>query len=345
MENIINYSIEQLENIVLGYGESKFRAKQLFEWLHKKNVWHYDEMSNLSKPLREKLKVDWPLPQMKIIEKYESQIDGTIKYLFELSDSHIIESVLMRYKHGNSICISSQVGCRMGCKFCASTLDGLARNLEVSEMLGQIYFVSKDIGERISNVVIMGSGEPLEYLDTTKQFIRQINHEKGYQIGQRHIAISTCGLVPAIKALADEKFQVTLAISLHAGTDEKRQTIMPIARKYSIEELLDACRYYIQQTGRRITFEYALIQGENDTKEDAMQLVKLLKGMLCHVNLIPVNPVKEREYKASLSQSVENFADVLQSNHIETTVRRRLGQDIDAACGQLRRRYLENRGD
>ena len=345
MDNIINKSLEELESIILSCGESKFRAKQIFEWLHQKGVWSYDEMTNLSKGLREKLMRDWPIPTMRIIEKYESQMDGTIKYLFELSDSHIIESVLMRYKHGNSICISSQVGCRMGCKFCASTIDGLARNLEVSEMLGQIYFVSQDINERISNVVIMGSGEPLEHLEITRKFIEQINHEKGYHIGQRHLTISTCGIVPAMKALADEKLQVTLAISLHAGTDEKRKAIMPIANKYTIEQLLEACRYYIEKTGRRVTFEYALIQGENDSKEDAMQLVKLLRGMLCHVNLIPVNPVKERNYTASLKESVENFAYVLQSNHIETTVRRRLGQDIDAACGQLRRRYLENRGD
>lgn len=345
MEHIMNKSLEELEAIVLGYGQSKFRAKQLFEWFHAKVVWNYDEMRNLPISFREQLKQDWPIKSMKILEKYESQIDGTIKYLFELSDSHIIESVLMRYKHGNSICISSQVGCRMGCKFCASTLDGLARNLDVSEMLGQIYFVSKDIGERISNVVIMGSGEPLERLELTTQFIRMINDEKGHNIGQRHITVSTCGLVPAIRQLADENFQITLAISLHAGTDDKRKQIMPVANKYSIEELLDACQYYIDKTGRRITFEYALIHGQNDTKEDAMSLVKLLKGMLCHVNLIPVNPVKERDYVGSLSASVENFAKVLQSYHIETTVRRRLGRDIDAACGQLRRRYLEKRGE
>ncbi|MDA3733107.1 23S rRNA (adenine(2503)-C(2))-methyltransferase RlmN [Niameybacter massiliensis] len=345
MNDIISMNLTELELLMQEMKQGKFRAKQLFDWLHNKMVWNYDEMSNLPATLRNELKEKFPLTSIKILEKYESQIDGTIKYLFELSDSHIIESVLMRYKHGNSICISSQVGCRMGCKFCASTLEGLVRNLKVSEMLGQIYQAQLDTGERISNIVIMGSGEPLEYMDITTKFVELINHELGQNIGQRHITVSTCGLVPKIYELADRGFQITLAISLHATTDEKRREVMPIAKKYSIAEILEACKYYIDQTGRRITFEYSLIQGENDSVEDAMRLAKLLKGMLAHVNLIPVNPIEERGYKAATNHSIEDFADVLKSNHIETTVRRTLGQDIDAACGQLRRRYLQKRGE
>lgn len=345
MSDIISKNLEELEALVAEYKQSKFRAKQLFEWMHSKMEWDYDKMSNLPADFREKLKEDWPLNNMKIIEKYESQIDGTIKYLFELEDSHIIESVLMRYKHGNSICISSQVGCKMGCKFCASTLEGLVRNLKISEMLGQIYFVSKDIGERISNIVIMGSGEPLEYLDITTGFVHMINHPKGQNIGQRHITVSTCGLVPRIYELADMDMQITLAISLHATTDEKRKQTMPIAYKYTIKEILQACKYYTEKTGRRITFEYALIAGKNDTKEDALELASLLRGSLCHVNLIPVNKIEERDFESSTQESVESFAKLLKSYHIETTVRRKLGSDIDAACGQLRRRYLKKRGE
>ena len=345
MNDIISMNLIELEEVMRELGQSKFRAKQLFDWLHNKLVWNYDEMSNLPGALREKLKEAYPLTQMRIIEKYTSQIDGTIKYLFELSDSHIIESVLMRYKHGNSICISSQVGCRMGCKFCASTLEGLIRNLKVSEMLGQIYKVEQDTGERISNIVMMGSGEPLEHLDITTKFIELINHELGQNIGQRHITVSTCGLVPSIYTLADKGFQITLAISLHATTDEKRKMIMPVAHRYTIEEILEACRYYIQKTGRRITFEYSLIRGGNDTIEDATRLAKLLKGMLAHVNLIPINPIEERSYEAATHDSVEEFTRVLKSYNIEATLRRTLGTDIDAACGQLRRRYLQKRGE
>lgn len=345
MIDILGMNLNELEVVMQELKQGKFRAKQLFNWFHEKMVWDYDEMSNLPIALREELKVKYPLTSIKILEKYESKIDDTIKYLFELSDSHIIESVLMRYKHGNSICISSQVGCRMGCKFCASTLEGLIRNLKVSEMLGQIYKVQQDTGERISNIVIMGSGEPLEYIDITTKFVELINHEAGQNIGQRHITVSTCGLVPKIYELADKGFQITLAISLHATTDEKRRQVMPVAKKYSIAEILEACNYYIEKTGRRITFEYSLIQGENDSVEDATRLAKLLKGMLAHVNLIPVNPIEERQFKAATNHSIEDFANVLKSYHIETTVRRTLGSDIDAACGQLRRRYLQKRGE
>lgn len=345
MYDIVSKNLQELEEVVGALGQGKFRAKQLFEWLHGKMVWNYDEMTNLPTNFREQLKKEWPIQQVKIREKYQSNIDGTIKYLFELSDSHIIESVLMRYKHGNSICISSQVGCHMGCKFCASTIDGLVRNLTPGEMLGQIYMAMKDTGERISNIVVMGSGEPLEKVDITLRFVELINAEKGQNIGQRHITVSTCGLVPQMYQLADAGLQITLALSLHATTDEKRQAIMPVANKYRIEEVLQACNYYANQTGRRVTFEYALIEGQNDSEEDAKQLGNLLKGMLCHVNLIPVNPIEERTYKATTMRNAEAFVKTLKTYHIEATIRRKLGQDIDAACGQLRRRYLEKRGE
>ncbi|MHC1750410.1 MAG: 23S rRNA (adenine(2503)-C(2))-methyltransferase RlmN [Cellulosilyticaceae bacterium] len=345
MNDIISMNLEALESVITSYGQGKFRAKQLFDWFHEKAIWDYDQMNNLPKPMREKLALDYPLNNMKIVQKYVSKIDGTIKYLFELDDSHIIESVLMRYKHGNSICISSQVGCRMGCKFCASTLDGLVRNLKVSEMLGQVYKVAQDIGERISNIVIMGSGEPLEQLEITRRFLELINDEKGHNIGQRHITVSTCGIVPNIYALAEENLQITLALSLHATTDEKRKSIMPIAYKYNLEETLKACKYYGDHTGRRVTFEYALIAGQNDTVEEAKQLAKLLKGMLSHVNLIPVNPIEERDFASSSNENVEKFVSTLKQYNVEATVRRKLGADIDAACGQLRRRYMKKRGE
>ncbi len=345
MNEILNRTIEELQEIVIDYGESKFRAKQLFEWYHKKMVWNYDEMTNLPIKLRTCLKQDYPIKPLTIMEKLTSQIDGTIKYLFELSDSHIIEGVLMRYNHGNSVCISSQVGCHMGCKFCASTIEGCVRTLLPAEMLGQIYAIQNDTKERIANVVIMGSGEPLEELDVTLRFIDLINHPQGQNIGQRHITISTCGLVPLMRRLADETLQVNLALSLHAATDEKRSRIMPINHKYCIQEVLNACRYFIEKTNRRVTFEYALIEGENDKEEDARQLAELIKGMLCHVNLIPVNAIDERDYKSSKTSSIGKFIRILEQYGIPTTLRRTLGSDINAACGQLRRRYLKKRGE
>ncbi len=345
MNEIVSLDLKELEAVILSYGESKFRAKQLFEWFHKKMVWDYNEMSNLPLKLREKLASDYPIMPLRIVEKLTSQIDGTIKYLFELGDSHIIESVFMRYKHGNSVCISSQVGCRMGCKFCASTIEGRVRNLLPSEMLGQIYAIQKDTDERVSNIVIMGSGEPLEELDVTLKFLSLINDPMGQNIGGRHITVSTCGLVPQMRRLADEKLQINLALSLHATTDEKRKAIMPIANKYSIAELMDACQYFIKQTNRRITFEYSLIEGENDNEEDAHRLGKLLKGMLCHVNLIPVNKIEERNYKSSQTSRIERFIHILEQYGVPTTLRRTLGADIEAACGQLRRRYIKKRGE
>ncbi|PHV71804.1 23S rRNA (adenine(2503)-C(2))-methyltransferase RlmN [Sporanaerobium hydrogeniformans] len=343
--DIASKSIEELQELMKGYGQGGFRGKQLFEWLHQKMVRSYDEMTNLPLTLREQLARDFPIRSMKIVKKYESKLDGTIKYLFECEDSHIIESVLMRYKHGNSVCISSQVGCRMGCKFCASTLEGLVRNLTPSEMVSQIYLIEQDIKERVSNIVVMGSGEPLEHFELTKRFVELINSPQGQNIGQRHITVSTCGLVPRIKELAESLPQVTLAISLHAPTDEGRRRIMPIAYQYSIQELMDACAYYVEKTGRRITFEYALIYGENDSEEEARILGKLLKGLLCHVNLIPVNKIEERDYKESSVSHIQRFVKVLEEYHIPATVRRKLGSDIDAACGQLRRRYIKKRGE
>ncbi len=345
MNEILDLNVKELETVVLDMGESKFRAKQLFEWFHNKKVWNYDDMTNLSVSLRNKLKQTWPIMPLEIVEKLESKLDGTIKYLFRLPDSHIIESVFMKYNHGNSVCISSQVGCNMGCKFCASTVDGKVRGLTPSEMLGQIYAIENDTNEKVSNIVIMGSGEPLEKLDITLKFIELINSKNGLNIGARHITISTCGLVPQIRELADKELQVNLAISLHATTNQKRQSIMPIANRYSIEELLDACRYFIDKTKRRITFEYALIQGENDSKEDALALANLLKGMLCHVNLIPVNKIDERDYHASKEDNINAFIKVLEQNKVIATRRRTLGSDIDAACGQLRRRYMKKRGE
>ena len=345
VNQILNYTIEELDEVVKECKESKFRAKQLFEWFHKKRVCNYDEMLNLPIKFRENLKNKYPIEPIVMLEKYTSNIDGTIKYLFELNDSHIIESVLMRYKHGNSVCISSQVGCRMGCTFCASTVEGRVRNLMASEMLAQVYAIGEDTGERITNIVVMGSGEPLEELSTTLRFIELINHEAGQNIGQRHITISTCGLVPEIKLLADKKLQINLAISLHAATDDKRKAIMPITRKYGIEELLNACRYFTDMTGRRITFEYALISEENDFADDAKRLGELLKGMLCHVNLIPVNKIEERKYTSSPEKRIDKFKIILEGYGVTTTLRRTLGADIEAACGQLRRRYLKKRGE
>lgn len=345
MNKILNLNIKELQELVVEMGESKFRGKQLFEWFHQKLVWNYDEMTNLPVKFREKLKEAYPIKPLRIVEKLESKMDGTIKYLFELHDSHIIESVFMRYKHGNSVCISSQVGCRMGCKFCASTLEGKVRDLMPCEMLGQIYAITKDTNERVSNIVIMGSGEPLEELDLTLRFVSLINDPSGQNIGSRHITVSTCGLVPQIKRLADERLQINLALSLHATTDEKRKAIMPIAYQYTIDEVLKACQYFIDQTGRRVTFEYALIEGQNDGEEDARALGKLLKGMLCHVNLIPVNKIEERNFKSSGASSVEHFIHILEQYGIPTTRRRTLGSDIDAACGQLRRRYIKKRGE
>jgi 23S rRNA (adenine2503-C2)-methyltransferase len=268
-----------------------------------------------------------------------SQLDGTRKYLFLLDDGNVIESVLMRYKHGNSVCISSQVGCRMGCRFCASTIDGLVRGLTPAEMLDQIYRIGKDIGERISNVVVMGTGEPLDNFSNLLKFIELLTDENGLNISQRNVTVSTCGIVPRMRELADKKLSITLALSLHASSQEKRLALMPVARSYEIHEVVEACRYYFAQTGRRVTFEYSLVGGINDTAEDAKELAALIRGMNCHVNLIPVNPVKERDFLQPDDRAVAAFRDRLEKNGITATVRRRMGRDIDGACGQLRRKY------
>ena len=269
------------------------------------------------------------------------QIEGTKKYLFRLYDGNLIESVFMRYHHGNSVCISSQVGCKMGCRFCASTLNGCVRNLEPSEMLDQIYRIQSLTGERVSNVVIMGSGEPMDNYDNVVKFLGLINSDKGLNISQRNITVSTCGLVPRIKQLAELKLQITLAISLHAPNDELRKTMMPIAYTYSIEQIMDACRYYLLQTARRISFEYSLVKGVNDSPECAKQLIKLVHGMNCHINLIPVNPIKERDYEQSEKNSIHNFKEILEKAGVNVTIRREMGRDIDGACGQLRQNHIE----
>ncbi|MDD2627346.1 MAG: 23S rRNA (adenine(2503)-C(2))-methyltransferase RlmN [Clostridia bacterium] len=340
MININEYTLKELEEYIENLEEKKFHAKQIFKWLHKEQVESFDDMTDISKSLREKLKKQCEIVKLQVIEVQKSK-DGTHKFLLSLSDSNAIESVFMKYNHGNTICVSTQVGCKMGCKFCASTKEGYKRNLLASEIEGQIVAIEKYMKEKISNVVYMGIGEPLDNYDNVVKSIRQINNPMGLGIGARHISLSTSGIVPNIYKLADEKIQATLSISLHATTDKKRKEIMPITNKYGTKELLEACRYYIMQTGRRISFEYALIHGVNDSKNDAIELAKLLRGMIAHVNLIPVNEIKEKEYTKSKEESIKQFMTTLNSMGIITTVRRELGKDIDAACGQLRQRYLK----
>ena len=341
--DIRSLTYTELEKALEALSEKKFRAGQIYDWLHNKQAESFEEMTNLSKDLRKKCTEHFLIACVTPIEVLESKIDGTKKYLFRLQDNHIIESVFMRYEHGNSVCVSSQVGCRMGCRFCASTIDGLQRNLLPGEMLGQIYGIMKETGERISNVVVMGSGEPLDNYDNLLHFIEMLTDERGLHISQRNVTVSTCGLVPQMKQLADKDLQITLAISLHAATDEKRRSLMPIANRYSLSELIEACRYYFEQTGRRLTFEYSLVGGVNDTNEDVIQLTKLLKGINCHINLIPVNPIKERDYIQSGRAVIEAFKNKLEKNHFNVTIRREMGRDIDGACGQLRRRYLTDK--
>ncbi len=339
--DIKSLNFKELQEYMLSIGEKKFRAKQVYEWLHQKQVQSFGEMTNLSKDLQKKLEEQAGLTVLEPVEVQVSKLDGTRKYLFRLEDGNVIESVLMKYKHGNSVCISSQVGCRMGCRFCASTLDGLVRGLTPGEMLEQIYRIGQDVGERISNVVVMGTGEPLDNYENLIKFIEMLTDENGLHISQRNLTVSTCGIVPKMRELADRKLQITLALSLHASNQEKRKELMPVANKYEISEVLDACRYYFEQTGRRITFEYSLVGGVNDTEENAKELSGLIRGMNCHVNLIPVNPVKERDYVQSNQQVILNFKNKLEKNGINVTIRREMGRDIDGACGQLRKRYME----
>ena len=332
---------EEMKAFVTEIGEKPFRGKQIYQWLHEKQVTSFDEMTNLSAKLRERLKETCTLTVLKEVTVQTSALDGTKKYLFELEDGNMVESVLMRYHHRNSVCISSQAGCRMGCKFCASTLDGLVRGLTPAEMLEQIYRIGADIGERISNVVVMGTGEPLDNYENLLKFIHILTEEGGLHISQRNLTVSTCGIVPKIRQLADEKLQITLALSLHASTQEKREQIMPVAKAYDLTQVLDACKYYFEQTGRRISFEYSLIAGVNDSAEDVRNLSSLLRGMNCHVNLIPVNPIKERDFSQPDTKAVREFQNKLEKCGINVTIRREMGRDIDGACGQLRKRYAE----
>jgi len=333
---------DRLLDAVLQLNEKKFRAEQIYGWLHKKCVDDFDGMTNISDALKAKLSESYDIFTVRPMQVLTSEIDGTRKYIFGLYDGNVIESVFMRYEHGNSVCVSSQVGCRMGCKFCASTLDGRVRDLSAGEILGQIYAIMKDTGERISNVVVMGSGEPLDNYVNLIDFIEMLTDEHGLNISQRNLTVSTCGIVPKMYELARRKYQMTLAISLHAPTDEKRQALMPIANTYSLQELMEACRNYFNETKRRLTFEYSLVKGENDTNEDAMNLCALIGDLNCHVNLIPVNPIKERNYRQSDKSAVLAFKNKLEKNHINVTIRREMGRDIDGACGQLRRKYLSD---
>lgn len=333
-------NLEELTEYILSLGEKGFRAKQIYQWLHIKQVSDFSEMTNLPKSLITALQEQCTLTDLKIEAVQISQQDGTRKYLFSLSDGNVIESVLMRYKHGNSVCISSQVGCRMGCRFCASTLDGLVRGLAASEMLDQIYRIGRDTGERVSNVVVMGTGEPLDNYDNLLKFIELLTDENGLHISQRNLTVSTCGIVPKMRELAEKKLQITLALSLHASSQEKRKELMPVANRYEIHEVIDACRYYFEQTGRRVSFEYSLVAGINDGDEDAVKLANLVKGMNCHINLIPVNPIKERDFKQPDTRAVTEFKNKLEKYGINCTIRREMGRDIDGACGQLRKRYI-----
>lgn len=339
MKNIKDSDLEDLKNELTAIGEKSYRAEQIFQWLYVNNVTDFDEMTNISLELREKLKNNFSLCNFKILKKLES-VDGTKKYLFDLLDGNAIESVVMEYHFGKTICVSTQVGCKMGCKFCASTGIPFIRNLSAGEIVQQILSVEKDIGSKISNVVFMGIGEPLDNYDNVVKSIKIMNNQKGLNIGARHISISSSGLVPKIYQLADENMQCTLSISLHASDDKIRSSMMPVNDVYPISELMKACKYYINKTNKRISFEYALAKDNNDNLDNAKELVKLLKGMLCHVNLIPINKIENGKYSKSSNENIIKFRDYLNSQGIVATIRRELGTDIDAACGQLRRKSL-----
>lgn len=345
-KDIRSLTYEQLQSELTGLGEKAFRGRQVYQWLHEKLADTPEEMTNIPEKLRRILKEQYDCTNLEIVDVLESKIDGTRKYLFGLSDGNVIESVLMKYHHGNSVCISSQVGCRMGCRFCASTIGGRTRDLLPGEMLDQVYKIQKHSGERVSNLVLMGTGEPLDNYDHVMTFLKMLSDEHGLNISQRNITVSTCGLVPEMYRLAEAKLQITLALSLHASTQEKRMELMPIARKYEIHEVLQACRNYFDKTGRRISFEYSLVGGVNDSDADAQRLAGLLKNMNCHVNLIPVNPIKEREFVQSERGAIEAFKTKLEKCGINVTIRREMGRDIGGACGQLRKSYLDrNRGE
>jgi len=335
-----NLTEEEMIDFLVSLGEKKFRASQVYSWICK-GIRDFDEMKNIPKSLREKLREHSIIGNLDIELKMESKVDKTKKYLFLLDDGNIIETVAMDYDSRLTVCVSNQVGCRMGCNFCASTIDGLYRNLEAWEILDQIIKVQEDLGKRVSNIVMMGSGEPLDNFENSMRFLKLVNDEKGLNIGNRHITLSTCGLVDRILELADMQIPINLAISLHSPFDEDRKEIMPIANKYTIKELMDACRYYISKTNRRVTFEYALIKDKNNTDREAKKLVELLRGMLCHVNLIPINPIAERNYEKPNIEYINKFKNYLDKNKIPVSIRNSMGADISGACGQLRRDYKE----
>jgi len=340
MNHLRSMTQSELQSLLKELGQPAFRAKQLYIWLHK-GVRSYEEMTNLPKSLRDALAEKYPLTVPKVVRRQESRKDGTMKFLWELSDGNCVETVLMRYHYGNTVCISTEVGCLMGCKFCASTLGGLVRRLEPHEMLDQVLFTQLESGLPISHIVLMGIGEPLDNYDNVRRFLELVNSPDGMNISMRHISLSTCGLVPGIDRLAEEKLQLTLSVSLHAPTDEIRNAIMPVNKAYPTEELLAACRRYYEKTGRRISFEYAMINGVNDTPEAAKILLRRLKGLPAHMNLIPLNHVEESPLKPSTRQAVQQFQQILEQGGIPATVRRTLGGDIDASCGQLRRKYTK----
>lgn len=342
MNVILDLELEQLKTWMKKNGENEFRAKQVFDWIYN-YTWQFDLMKNIPKKTMNLLENNFITGIPKIVERFDSIDGSTTKFLMEYYDGNVVECVVMKYKHGYTICVSTQIGCRMGCKFCASTLGGMVRNLSSGEILGEILAAQKNLNIHISNVVLMGSGEPFDNFDNVIKFINCVNAEYGLNIGQRHITISTCGIVPKIKEIAEMDMQITLAISLHAPNDELRKTMMPIANKYSIKDILEVCKYYISKTNKRVTFEYALVHGVNDSEELANQLVSLLKGMLCHINLIPVNEIAENNLKKASKEHIHKFYDILEKKHIETTIRREMGNDISAACGQLRRSYLGNK--
>jgi len=339
MIDLKSLPLHTLKETLTSSGEQPYRAKQIYEWLHQHLVESFTEMKNLPKATRDYLSANYTLPTFTPTDIQESKGDGTRKYLFSLADENYIESVFMKYKHGNSVCISSQVGCRMGCTFCASSIDGLVRSLTAGEMLEQIYAITRHTIERISNVVVMGIGEPLDNYEALLTFIKMLSDEYGLNISQRNITVSTCGLTPEIYRLADEKLQINLALSLHSAIDEKRTLLMPINKVYPVVEVIKACQYYFEKTGRRLTFEYSLINDVNDSMEDAMALKELIFSFKypCHINLIPLNPVKERDYQASFAKKVKDFKNTLEKYQINVTIRREMGRDIDGACGQLRR--------
>lgn len=335
-----NLSEEEMKDFIISIGEPKFRASQIYSWVYK-NVKDFDDMKNIPKTLREKLREKSKIGNIDIDLRLESKVDNTKKYLFLLNDGNIVETVAMEYENRLTVCVSNQVGCRMGCRFCASTIDGLDRNLEAWEIIDQIMKVEEDLGKRVSNIVMMGSGEPLDNFENTKRFLKLVNEKNGLNIGYRHITLSTCGVVEKIYDLADLNIPINLAISLHSPFDDKRIEIMPVAKKYSIKQIVDACNYLISKTNRRVTFEYSLIKGVNDSEKEALEIARLLKGMLCHVNLIPINPIEERDFEKPDKKYIEAFKGYLEKKHIPVSIRNSMGSDISGACGQLRRKRKE----